>query len=115
MTELTERDQELLDDIVGTAEKVAEDTDIDEFTDPKSGLHHGHHPNKHRIVDLIGRENVYDLNENPNSHEAVHEAHFRAEEFGLDDSTKEKLRRMRENDQAPIPPEAEVRLSRKYA
>lgn len=118
MTQLTQRDQELLDEIQDVVEDAVESTDVKAFTDPKAGLRHGHKPNKHRIDELVVNNGdnpiSHKLDSNPNSHDAVHEAYFRADELGLSKDTEEKLGRLRKNDDAPIPPESEVELSRKY-
>jgi hypothetical protein len=114
---LTEQDNELLDELASFTEEKVEETEVTEFTDPKGGLHHSHPPDKHRVEEIIGQriDDVESrLDNNPNSHEGVHELYFRADEFDLTDSQRSELRRLRVNNQAPIPAEVEVELERKY-
>jgi hypothetical protein len=58
------------------------DSRIVAFTDTKSGLHHSHHPSKHRVQDLgVTEDAVEKLWSNANDHTGVVEMSMRENEF----------------------------------
>lgn len=116
---------DLYDDAVSEA---IDSSNITSFTDPKSGIHHGHSKwNKanHHITDLDVTEQAADmLWSNPNDHSACHEMMIRRQEFEnspidvFENAPNDDPSRWRSissaQDKAPIPQEFKEQLQEMY-
>lgn len=98
---------------------LAEELSIEDFTEPASGVNHGHSPDKHDVRSAFGvRDEFVEQNFHfaPNDHAAVWELHYRKDEFinsseplfeGKSDGHSQTWGRIEDRKQhAPIPDDA---------
>jgi hypothetical protein len=106
-------------------QKSIERSHVDAFTDPKSGIHHGHSKQKHRLQDLgVSSQTIERLHYNEHDHAGVVELAYREQEFrnapfevfesvsNDDDAMWQKINKTKEN--APVPQDVNESLEAMY-